>query len=401
MPMTVWILMLVQALSMSVAPLLVFAGGIVGKDLAPTPELSTLPLAIMVVGTAISVVPAARLMHLWGRKRIFVCGTLLATIAALLAGYSLTQASFWLFCFAGLLMGSSLSIAQQYRFAAMEAVPPELAGKAASRVILGGLVAAYLGPELVVFGDWFSRLLEISTPVENQQVFAGAFVLLAGVTLVALLILLCCYRNQQIQETAHRTEGRPVSEILRNSLLWMAITAAAMGYAMMAFMMTATPLNMHTIDGHSLMDTKWVIQSHILAMFAPSFFTGWLIARFGFRSILGAGVAAYVICLLVAMSGHHLMHYWWALVLLGIGWNFLFVGGTALLPFCYQPNERFKIQPLNDFLVFGIQAIVSLSSGWVVVQFGWQSLLLLCTLMIAMIVVVMWWSRLQPIAQAK
>jgi MFS family permease len=161
---------------------------------------------------------------------------------------------------------------------------------------------------------------------------------------------------------------------------------------MMSFMMTATPLNMHSVDGHGLLDTKWVIQSHIIAMFAPSFFSGWLISRLGQRRVIVAGVLVYLACIAIALSGRELLHYWWALVLLGIGWNFLFVGGTALLPLCHRPTERFKVQTLNEFAVFGTQSLAALSSGWVVNTWGWEVLVLLSSLMVCAILLALWLS---------
>ena len=166
-----------------------------------------------------------------------------------------------------------------------------------------------------------------------------------------------------------------------------------MGYAMMSFMMTATPLSMHSIDGHSLAETKWVIQSHIMAMFAPSLFSGWLITRLGHRRMIALGLLAYLACLAIAASGQHLLHYWWALVLLGIGWNFLFVTGTALLPQCHAPAERFRVQSLNEFAVFGCQAVAALASGWVINGFGWPVLVWLSAGMVAAVLAALWQAR--------
>ncbi len=400
MPVTVWILMLAQALSMSVAPLLVFSGGLVGSDLAPEPGWATMPLALMVAGTALGVMPLTRLMQALGRKRVFMAGAVLASTSALLAAYSLSVGSFALFCIAGLLLGGSLAVAQQYRFAAMETVTVDKAGKAASQVLLGGLIAAYLGPELVVFGQGIGGQLGLSNVHPDHLPFIGAFILLFVICLLALLVIWLGYRNPVALDVATTRTGRPLAEIFRHPLIWLAIIASAMGYAMMSFMMTATPLNMHKIVGHSLLDTKWVIQSHIIAMFLPSFFSGWLISRLGHRRLIALGVLVYVICLGVAMSGQHLMHYWWALVLLGIGWNFLFVGGTALLPFCYRPEERFRVQSVNEFAVFGIQAIAALSSGWVVDRFGWHPLLGISMLMVLLVVMVLWLNRRTPVVAA-
>ncbi len=376
---------------MTVAPLLVFSGGIIGSSLAPKASLATLPIACIVIGTALSVMPATRLMQRRGRKLVFVLGSLLSALAALLAGWSVYQQSFTLFCLASTLLGAGIAVAQQYRFAAIETVGPDQTGQAASQVLLGGLVAAYLGPELVVYGASVSDLLGL--PLAAHTAFIGAFVLLAGICLAAALLLFVAYANHKAIDSIDAGFGRPLQELFHNPLLWLAVGASAMGYAMMSFMMTATPLDMHAVQGHSLVDTKWVIQSHIIAMFLPSLFSGRLISLLGVRGLISLGVLAYAICLGIALSGQQLHHYGWALILLGIGWNFLFVGGTALLSQCHAPEERFRVQSVNDFAVFGCQAVAALSSGWVITRFGWDNLLLLSAAMVISIGGLLWASR--------
>ena len=378
---------------MTVAPLLVFSGGIIGSTLAPKPSLATLPVACIVIGTALAVMPATRLMQQRGRKQIFVLGSLLSALAALLASWGVYQQSFAVFCLASTLLGAGIAVAQQYRFAAIEAVTPDKTGRAASQVLLGGLLAAYLGPELVVYGPHISAMLGLQSVANTDLAFIGAFVLLAVICLAAALLLALAYTNHTATESTEAGSGRPLRELFQNPLLWLAVGASAMGYAMMSFMMTATPLDMHAVQGHSLSDTKWVIQSHIIAMFLPSLFSGRLMAVLGFRGLISLGVIAYTICLGIALSGQQLHHYWWALILLGIGWNFLFVGGTALLPQCYQPAERFRVQSVNEFAVFGCQAVAALSSGWVITQFGWDSLLLLSASMVISVCILLWVSR--------
>jgi predicted MFS family arabinose efflux permease len=392
LPGVIWLLMALQALSMSIAPLFFFSGGIAGNVLAPRPALATLPVAMVIVGTALSVVPLTRLMHSFGRKAVFLGGATCCTGGALLAALALQRADFGLFCLAGLLTGASIAVAAQYRFAAIEAVGPDQVGPATSRVLLGGLVSAYLGPELVVWGERAAPWLPGGVQHSEHAAFIGGFALMALLGLLVIAILAIGYRNRATVEEGSHGEGRPLREIFRQRPLWLAVTAAAMGYAMMSFMMTATPLNMHSVDGHGLLDTKWVIQSHIIAMFAPSFFSGWLISRLGQRRVIVAGVLVYLACIAIALSGRELLHYWWALVLLGIGWNFLFVGGTSLLPLCHRPTERFKVQTLNEFAVFGTQSLAALSSGWVVNTWGWEVLVLLSSLMVCAILLALWLS---------
>lgn len=393
LPATVYLLMSLQALSMCIAPLYFLTGGLVGNDIAPRPGLATLPIAMVIIGTAVSVVGVTRLMARVGRRAVFALGSLLGSASGVVAACALVLGHFGLFCTAGLIAGISIAAAQQYRFAAIETVSPMLAGKAASRVLLAGLVAAYLGPELVVWGGSVPGLEALTPAIDSHRPFVGAFLLLSGINLLAMAIVLTGYRNRHAETGEETAEARPLATILRQRPIWLAIIASAMGYAMMSFMMTGTPLNMHAVNGHSLLDTKWVIQSHIVAMYAPALFSGWLITRLGHRTVIALGGAAYLVCLAIALSGQHLMHYWWAMVLLGIGWNFMFVGGTALLPLCHRPSERFRVQSANEFAVFGSQAVAALSAGWVVNLHGWDAMVGLSFLSVLAVCLVLWINR--------
>jgi MFS family permease len=380
----VWILMLAGAFGMCVAPLVVFIGGIVGTTLAPTQGLATLPVAALVIGTAMAVVPVARAMQAYGRKKVFLVNSVFSALGSLACGGAVYAGSFWLFCLGVVCLGASLAVIQQFRFAAMESVSPDHAASAASRVLLGGLVAAFLGPELAHIGkDIF------------DADFAGSFVLLCASSLAGGALLLLYKPVAPVSSSEDvRGGGRRLSVIVKQPVLWAAVMSAGVGYAVMSYIMTATPVSMHHMDGHSLADTKWVIQSHIVAMFLPSFFSGRLIERYGAPRIMLAGLIAYLICGVIALSGKDLMHYWLGLILLGIGWNFLFVAGTALLPQSYRGEERFKVQGLNDFVVFGFQAIASLSSGVVIFNFGWDNLVWLALPMLLLQLFIMAnWQR--------
>lgn len=360
------ILMLAGAFGLCVAPMVVFIGGLVGHQLAPSAALATLPVAFLVIGTAAAVVPVARAMQRFGRKRVFIANALIACLSALLTAWAVSVASFWVFVLGVALLGASLAAIQQFRFAAMASVAPDKAANAASLVLLGGLIAAFLGPELAHMGK---ALLAAD--------FSGSFALLALASLTSALLLLLYKETESSVSERQQQASRSLSELLAQPLLWVAISAAGVGYAVMSYVMTATPLSMHALSGHSLAETKWVIQSHIAAMFLPSFFSGQLINRFGPIKLIIAGLLIYVACLVAGLLGQDVMHYGIALVLLGIGWNFLFVSGTALLPQTYQHHEQYKVQGLNDFVVFGFQAIASLSSGLVIHQFGWNALLVM------------------------
>lgn len=364
LPRNVWVLTAGLALMMAASSLVVFVGGLIGTSLAPTSQLATLPVAAIILGTAVSTVPVALLMRRWGRRLSFLSIIALSSVVSLLSAYSIHIQSFYLFCTSLALLGISISSLNQFRFAAMESVPARRMPTAASTVLVGGIVAAFIGPEVAVRGKnlW-------STP------FAGSFVLLSGLFVLGFIIL-SFYRDTCLENEDNTAKSRPVFEIIRQPVFIIAALCAMVGYAVMSFVMTATPVSMHVMDGHSLHDTKWVIQSHITAMFLPSLVTAWVINKIGIKNMILLGIAAFAICIGIAYSGHQLGHYWYALVLLGIGWNFLFIGGTTLLPRSYQSCERFKVQAINELMVFGSQAMAALSAGFVVHAIGWESMLL-------------------------
>ena len=352
--------------------LMVTVGGIAGSALSPTPVLATLPMSLMVVGTALTTVPASLGMQRFGRRAGFAFSALLGIAACQLAVHALSVQSFPLFCTAGALIGATVAFSQQFRFAAAESVPLNLVGKAVSLILLGSIGGALLGPELAARSpDW--------TPA---QPFQGAYFAATGAYLLAFFALLL-FRNQiPVEETD------PVQPEFRRGLLAIIIlpvvTAAVLGgmvgQGVMTFVMTATPVSMHVVDGHSLADTANVIRAHVLAMYLPSLFSGVLIGWIGARQVMFLGILAFLATVGLGLMGHQYMHYWSSLVLLGVGWNFLFVGGTTLLVSAYQPSERFRVQALNDFSVFGISALASLLGGAVLLELGWDTVLLASTI---------------------
>ena len=365
LPRNVWLLTVAQALLLSVSSMVVFTGGLVGAKLAPLENLATLPVASTVVGTAIMIPPVTLLMKLIGRRISFFIIIIFSIFVALFAGYAISINSFYLFCFSTFLFGATYACVMQFRFAAMESVTEEQLPKAASMVLIGGIAAAFMGPEIALFGK----------DLLNEE-FAGSFLLLAVLFVIALIFLFG-FKNPVIKEENKDSPQRPLKTILKQPLFWVAILSATVGYAVMSFIMTATPVSMHVMDGHSLSHTKWVIQSHIIAMFLPSLVTAWIIRKLGISKMMITGLVAYLICIAIAFTGKHLGNYWISLILLGVGWNFLFIGATTLLPQTYRPNERFKVQALNDFVIFGTQAIASLSAGWFIFAIGWKMLLLI------------------------
>jgi MFS family permease len=381
LPGTVWRLMFAYSLMMAGTSMMVLLAGIIGTEFAPSTDLATLPIALVVVGVAASTLPTGKLLQRYGRRRIFIAYGFIAIAAALVAMFSLITDSFTAFCLSAIMMGWAGAAGHQYRFAALESVPAEQAAKATSFLLLGGILAAFVGPELAVRGRGL-----LGTE------YAGSFLLLS-LSYVAGLLIISFYRDIGLKPTTHRGSGRPIIEILRSQTILLAITAAALGYGVMSFIMTATPISMHVHAGHSLDATKFVIQSHIAAMYLPSLIFAWLFSKIGFRGMLWSGVCIYLVCLGIAAMNTDFLNYWLALILLGIGWNFLFLSGTNLLPLGYRKEERFRVQSMNDFLVFSIQAIVSLSSGWLLFHWQWRGVLLACIPLVLGFTVFLWLSK--------
>jgi MFS family permease len=380
LPVSVWRLMLAYSLMMAGVSVLVLIAGIIGTDLAPSISLATLPIALSVVGVASSTLPTGKFLHRFGRRPVFIAYGFIAICAAVVATISLLLGSFWGLCLAAFMMGWSAAAGHQYRFAALELVPAQMAPKATSALLVGGILAAFIGPELAVRGRYL-----LATE------YAGSFLLLT-VSYAVGMVIISFHREQAIPETSLKTESRPLREILRSRVVIMAICAAAIGYGVMSFIMTATPISMHMHAGHSLEATKLVIQSHIAAMYLPALVYAWFFSKLGFKGMLWAGVIVFLACVTVALVNTQFIHFWLALVMVGIGWNFLFLTGTNLLPYGYRSPERFKVQSVNDFLVFSIQAVASLSSGWVLFHWGWEGVLWACFPLILAFATLLWFS---------
>lgn len=379
----VWLLALISAIAMSTSPMLMLIGSIIGAELAGSTRLATLPIALMVIGTAVGVLPASRAMSRYGRKVTFIAFTGLGIAATLLAGQALALGSFSLFGASSALLGIANAALHQIRFAAMECVPLEKGPTAASIIMCAGIVAAFLGPEMALWGQHLD-----SIP------FRGSFWLGMVGFFVAGLLLLFYIPAERFEH--HQTgQARPLREMLSNPSLVLAIASGAIAFVIMSFVMTATPISMHIQHGYSMEDTKWVIQSHIAAMFLPSLLTAWLFKAFSIRGLMIAGLLCYGLTIVIGLSDSSVMGFWGQLVMLGIGWNFLFVAGTALLPTTYEPGEQHKAQALNDTAVFSSQAIASLSAGLAISVLSWDSILLLCLVPISFMIFALVWNRRQ------
>ncbi|MET4632977.1 MFS transporter [Kaistia defluvii] len=359
------VLMAANAVNASILPIAVTLGGLAGFYLLGADKsLATLPITASTVGAALTTIPAAMLMSRIGRRKGFVLGAAPAILGGLLAVFALLQGSFWLFVASLFLVGMSGAFNQQYRFAAIDAGSPAVRTKAMSLVMAGGMFSGIIGPQTVIFtNDWLSPIM-----------FAGSF--LAAAILGCIGLLIASLLRDVAPPPAHAARllnaagGRPLAVIARQPRFIAAVLCAISSYALMSLVMTAAPLAMIGC-GLTQSDAALGIQWHVLAMYGPSFFTGKLIVRFGKDRIVIAGMALLVACALVGITGITLAHFWITLILLGFGWNFGFIGATAMLAETYRPEERGKVQGLNDFLVLGSAATASLLSGKLIGGPGW------------------------------
>lgn len=355
---------LLSAINASVAPIVISLGGLAGAYLlADDKSLATLPVSGFNVGVALMAGPASLLMFKIGRQRGFMTGAMLGFFGIVIAGTAILQHSFLWFCVGLILAGGANSFVQQYRFAASDFVDDSLKSQAISRVLIGGIAAAVIGPQIVLH----NKDLLYPTP------FAGAFLSGAGLFIIGLLVMTLLPKQVPEKQTISRTDGRTKKEFARDPTFVTAVLCGTSSYALMAFVMTAAPLAMVGC-GFEVSDAALGIQWHVLAMFVPSLFTGKLISRFGKLPIIATGLLTLMACSAVALSGISIEHFYIALILLGLGWNFGFIGSTALLTETYQAHEKHTAQGLNDTILFSSVAIGSLSSGIAYEFIGWDTM---------------------------
>ena len=355
-----------QLISATGAIIMVTLGGIIGTKLSPDPTLATLPVSIMVLCMAATTVPATVLMRRIGRRKGFALASLSAVASTVLAGVALNLGSFTVFILAGATFGINMAFTQQYRYAAAESVEPAHSPQAISYVLLGAIGGALLGPELVKYGQYAVADVQYLGTLGSLSVL---YLLQA-----ALFLSLGPLRGEGAGPTG--VPQRRLREIVRQPTFVVAVLGGAAAYGVMTFVMTATPLSMHVHDGFALEDTARVIQWHVLGMYVPSLISGFLIERFGVIKLMALGVIGLLGACMVGLQGHSYMHYWYALVLLGVGWNFLYVGGTSLVTRTYRLEERFRAQAVNEFCVFGTSASASLLAGTIIHLYGWHTLVL-------------------------
>ena len=374
-----------QALGGANSTVLYATGAIVGATLAPRPVLATLPISIFVVGMAACTLPSGAIARRWGRRASFLAGTGSGVMSGLLAAVAVVFGSFWLFCFAGFLGGAYAAVVLSFRFAAADCVAPLQRPRALSAVMAGGVFAGVIGPQLVTYtmNLWPAYLFAATYVAQAAVAAVSAFVLL-GVRLPTLTA----------EELAG---GRPLGVIVRQPRFITAVICGVVSYLLMNFLMTAAPLAMH-ICGLSQENANLGLQWHVIAMYGPSFFTGRLIARFGARRVIAAGLAVTAASAAVGLTGVGVGHFWVTLALLGLGWNFGFVGASALVLECHRSEERTRVQSFNDFVVFGTMAVGSFSSGALLLSYGWDVVLWLSFLPVALAVAALAWPQTRPAA---
>jgi MFS family permease len=386
-----FLLTLCQGLFLTNNVVFIAINGLVGLSLAPVAWMATLPITGYVVGGAVSTGIVARTQARWGRQRSFQLGLVVAALSAALCAYAVVTTNFWLLVAATLLAGFYSANAVLYRFAGPELVAPAFKERAISWVLAGGIVGAFVGPNLASA----TRNL-LSVP------FAAAYVSLVGIALLSLAALSSIRFPAHVAPLPGAGSGRPLGAIVRQPVFIVAVTAAALGYGVMNLLMAATPIAMQRC-GLPFSDAALVLEWHVLGMFVPSFFTGHLIKRFGALPIMAIGVLLEGVCIAVALSGIELMQFLTALFVLGVGWNFLYVGGSTLLTTAYRPEEKNKAQGAMDFCVFPTMAFTSFASGALITTQRWTWLNLGSLPAVALIGVALLWlaavrRRAAPVA---
>lgn len=369
------------ALSASGVTVTMVVSALAGKMLAPE-GMWTLPLGLQFIGMTAMAIPANTIMNWIGRRAGFTLGQLIGICGALLSYYAIIELNYWLLCAGGLLLGFHNAFWNGFRFAATETATDKFKNKAISYVLAGGVISAIIGPEIAKF----------SKDLMAPATYAGSFLVIALLCCVTIAVLQFI-RIPKPQKHEIKNTGRPLSEIVKKPVFVAAALSAAIGYGSMSLIMTATMPAME-ICGFGFDESAFVIQWHAVAMFAPNFFTGNLIQRFGVLNIIMTGIALMFACIAVNLSGIEYLQFFSGLVILGLAWNFMFVGGTTLLTESYRREERFKVQGLNDFIVYGMMSVSSLSSGVLLQQFGWESVNTAVLLPMVLVGIVVVWVRI-------
>lgn len=381
------VLAVAQALAGGNNTVIVSTASIVGSMLAPDKSLATLPVTGMVLGMWAGTLPLGWLARRYGRRNALQSGSLFGVLSGLVSYSAVMQGSFWLLIlgtfFGGLYAAAHLS----YRFAAADTASERYRAKVVSWVLAGGVFAAVIGPQLVIF----------TKDILSPYTFAASYLGQSGCAVLAAIVL--SFVRIPKMAPAHSSASRPLAEIVRTPRFAVAVACGVVSYGVMNLVMTSAPLAMVGC-GHSVTDAALGIQWHVLAMYAPSFFTGALIARFGVERITGLGLLLLAVSAGVAVAGLSVAHFWGALILQGIGWNFAFIGATTMVTQCHRPEERTKVQAFNDFVIFGSMAVTSFSSGQFLELFGWATLNELVFPLVAVAGLMLVWLVLRKRAEA-
>ena len=369
-----------QALGGASPPIVMSLGGLVGQHLAADPAWVTFPVSLFGVGLALGAPPAAFIMRRHGRRNGYLLGALFGVASGLVAAFGIFIASFWLFCIGAFTAGLYGAYVQSYRFAAADGAEGDLKAKAISWVMVGGLVAAVVGPQLVIW----TRDAVPGTP------YVGSFLSQAALALLVIPVLLLLRSPPAVVQSG-AGGGRSLGQIMRVPRFILAVATGVVSYGLMAFVMTAAPVAMVNA-GHSVDSAALGIQWHLLAMFAPSFFTGRLMGRFGKERVAAVGMVLIAVSAAVALSGMAVANFWLSLMIMGVGWNFSFIGATAMVTDCHTAEERGKAQGANDFFVFGATAIVSFLAGAVLNTSGWEAINWLLFPPVALILAPLLWQ---------
>lgn len=366
-------LAIAQALAGANSVVLFATGAILGHELAPIPALATLPISIFVVGMAACILPAGAVARRHGRRIAFLLGNICGVLVGLLSMLAVMQASFWLLCLGAFLGGAYAAVVQSFRFAAADCVEPERRPRALSIVMAGGVVAGVLGPQLVT----------LTMDLWPAHMFAATFIAQSIVALLSAVVLAGV--RLPLPTAEEIAGGRPLSAIVRQPGFAVAVMCGAISYMVMNFLMTAAPLAMR-LCGHNQASSNLGLQWHIIAMYGPSFFTGGLVTRFGAARVAIVGFALIGMAVFAGLRGIAVADFWLTLILLGIGWNFSFVGASTMVLDCHRPEEKAQVQSLNDFIIFGLMAVGSFTSGELLTLYGWDTVLWVSLAPLAMVV---------------
>ena len=372
------ILTICQIFSFTAPPITVFISGIVGLKISPIASLATLPTSLSIVGTAIFSIFAAKIMSRIGRKKGFFLSSVYSSLAALLGAYSIYSENFYMFCTSCFIIGTGIAFTHQYRFAAAETVEKNDSSRAISILLLATILSALIGPNVANF----------TKDIISDHLYTGSYISLSILTIIPAFFLMFykTERNPKMNED-FKGEQRTYFALLKNPIILQAIVTAAFAYAIMSFLMTATPISMYKMHGFTLGSTSIVIQSHIIGMFLPSLVTGKLIKKYGHSTIIYSGALIYLLCIFFSFYDQTFLNYLIALIFLGLGWNFLFISGTSLLVLSYREEEKFKAQGFNDLIVYSVQALASLSAGVFINLTSWKTMNLVCIIFLVIIII--------------